>query len=79
MSTELEVSPKVEERVRAIVQEELDKRLSGVQEGWSREKMLAAMKRIRERRKQIALPPDVVDAIIEEHRREMGRGSLTDD
>ncbi len=79
MSLELEVNPQLEERMRAIAREEVAKQLFGVREGWSHEKMVAAMQRIVERRKRIALPPEVVDEIIEEHRREMGRGPLVDD
>lgn len=79
MSTETVVSPELEKRLRSIVQDELHRRDSASSEDWSLEQMQAAIARIRERRKRIALPPGVLEALIEETRREFGRGPLVED
>jgi hypothetical protein len=39
----------------------------------------AAMERIEERRKRIAMPPEELEALLEEHRREFHRGPLVDE
>jgi hypothetical protein len=50
--TEVLVSPEVERKLREIAREEIDRRLSGVREDWSLERMQAATRRIEERRKR---------------------------
>ena len=80
MPGELNVTPELEQWVREIVRDEI--RMAATRDqrhGWSPDKMVAAMERIRERRKTMALPADVVDALIEEHRKEFGRGPLIDE
>jgi hypothetical protein len=91
MTTQTEARPKDPEKgqvelspeMRALIQEAVAKELHhlkpGVRPDWSVERMQAAMKRIVERRRRIGLPPDVVEQIIEEHRREFGRGPLVPD
>lgn len=78
MSTQLQITPELEERMRAIARDEFEKRLLGVREDWSVQRMQAAMTRLEALRKQVALPPDAVEEIIEEHRREFGRGPLVE-
>jgi hypothetical protein len=74
MSTELELSREMEQAMRRIAREEVERWSQGVRDDWSLEKMQAAMRRLCELRKTISIPPDVVDDLIEEHRREFGRG-----
>jgi hypothetical protein len=79
MAVELELKPEVEARIREIARDEVTKRLSGVRDDWSLETMQAAMRRLVELRRKIALPAEELEALLEEHRREMGRGPLTDE
>lgn len=79
MAVDLEITPEVEQRLRAIARDEMERWRQGVQEDWSPEKMRAAMRRIVERRQRISMTPEEVEQLIEEHRREIGRGPLVDE
>jgi hypothetical protein len=102
MSTQLEITPEVERRLREIVREELgdlpgssthhglpqsemralmDRTTGrsaaqawGAYEGRPQAEIVAAMERVEELREKIALPIEEVEALLEEHRREFGRG-----
>lgn len=78
MSTKVEISPEIVKLVKDCVKEEVEKRVLGVREDWSQARVVAAMERLEERRKRIALPREIFDEIIEEHRRDFGRGPLVD-
>ena len=92
MATELSAKPDLEELarlildtpqatnvIRTIVRQELETaRPREWHAGLPQEEMRSVMARIVELRKEIAMPPDALEEILEEHRREMGRGSLTD-
>lgn len=79
MSTLVDPEPDLDERIRRIVQEELNERLSGRRGEWSQERAAAALDRILERRRRIGMPDEVVDALLQQHRQEIGRGPLTED
>jgi hypothetical protein len=80
LAKEIRGSVQLTNLIREIVREELGN--SSPRErraGLPQSEMQAAMARLEERRKKIALPPEVVEAILEEHRREFGRGPLVDE
>ena len=47
--------------------------------GWSRERMLQAMQRMEQLRARMSIPADELEELLEEHRREIGRGPLIDE
>jgi hypothetical protein len=79
MEVRVQLSPEVERAIEDAVRREVRRQLTGSREDWSPEKMRAAMDRIVERRKQVAFPPDELEAMLEEHRKEIGRGPLVEE
>jgi hypothetical protein len=79
MAVRVELSREVENAIEEAVRREVRRQLTGVRESWSPEKMRAAMDRIEERRTRVAFPPEEVEALLEEHRREIGRGPLVEE
>lgn len=80
LAKEIRGSHQITQLIREIVREEMGEDRQRVrQAGLPRSEMKEAMRRLVELRKRIKLPPDIVEAIIEEHRRECGRGPLVDE
>jgi hypothetical protein len=80
MGLALKVSPETEEWVREIVRDELNRdRPRERRVGAPPSEMEAVWRRIDELRTRIAMDPDELEELLEEHRREMGRGPLVDE
>lgn len=74
------VTPEMETWLRSLIHEELRNLQSRERHvGHDPVQMKTIMARIKERRKRIGLPSDVVEEIIREHRAEVGRGPLVID
>jgi hypothetical protein len=74
MAHEIDIPSQVEERPRETAREEAEGWQPHRQRQWSPESMRAAMARLRELRKRMVIPEDELEALLEEHRREIGRG-----
>jgi hypothetical protein len=74
------ITPELEDMVRKIVRDEMQRtHPTSMRHGLPKESMHQAMDRIVELRKRIRVPPGEFTEILEEHRREFGRGPLVDD